>query len=129
MFDYTQGGSSVVLGTAYHGTWTNPRSLFITIIDSTDASPIPEIGALTFRVKDTEIKLTNSDETSIASTATSAPIIGTFGNKVGPLITSIEAKDPFGRTLNYGNEDTITITFSEPTNTPDPTSETPGLTS
>jgi YVTN family beta-propeller protein len=128
LFDYTQDGSSVVLGTAYHGTWTNSRSLFITIIDSTDASPIPEIGALTFRVKDTEIKLTNSDETSIASTATSAPIIGTFGNKVGPLITSIEAKDPFGRTLNYGNEDTITITFSEPTNTPDPTSETPGLT-
>jgi hypothetical protein len=104
------------LGDDYSGTWDNSRTLRITIIDSTTDSP-PQIGVLQLTVKASG-NLKNAAGTSLASTSVSPVLTGTFGTRAGPSITSLVAADQFGRDAVYGNDDTITVRFDEPTNQP-----------
>ncbi|MGQ0638452.1 MAG: hypothetical protein ACT4N1_03740 [Nitrososphaerota archaeon] len=56
--------------------------------------------------------------TSLPSTSTSPPLIGSFGNRPGPSISAFVADDPDSGDAVYGNFDTLTVQFSEPTNQP-----------
>jgi len=116
LFTYTQGGAPANLGTNYAGTFTNSRTLVITILDATGATP-PAVGALTLTVKASG-NLRNDANTSLASTAVSPPLDGTFGTAPGPFFRSLVAADPDGGDAVYGADDTITATFSIPTNQP-----------
>ena len=110
---------SQVLGTdpnAYSGVWLNERTLEITILVTTGATP-PEVGSLTFTVK-TGGNLRNEDNTSLNSVAVSPPLSGTFGIEPGPFMTSLVAQDPDGGDAVYGAGDTITAIFSGATNEP-----------
>jgi len=55
---------------------------------------------------------------SSSSTSLSPPLTGTFGVKAAPFIRSLVVDDPDGRDAIFGDGDTITVTFSEDTNTP-----------
>jgi len=100
----------------YTGQWTNPLTLEITIIDATIDS-YPEVGVFRVTVKESG-NLKDAAGTSLASVATSPLLHGSFGQAAGPAIKSIVAHDPFGKNVGFGNDDTITINFLEPTNLP-----------
>lgn len=118
IFEYTQEGSPAVLGAAYSGIWANARTLQITIVSPATATvSTASIGHLSFTVKATG-NLKNQAETSLASTAVSPPLSGTFGTAAGPFFLSLVANDPDGGDAVYGAGDTITATFSAPTNQP-----------
>ena len=106
------------LGTSYTGVFVNPQTLVITIVDSTGATP-PVVGEFFLTVNSgagiPELRAADGSE---PSTPTSPLLVGTFGNKPGPFITSLVALDPFASTPVFGNGDTITVTFSEATNEP-----------
>ncbi len=113
------------IGDNYSGSWLNSRTLLINIEDATSEDP-PTVGDLVLTVKSSG-GLKDSAGTSLSSTSVSPPLSGTFGTKDGPFITSVVAEDPDGADAIYGNDDTITVRFSEPINEPDPTPETAGL--
>ena len=104
------------IGDNYSGVWSNSQTLLITITDAT-TDESPKIGEMRVTVKATG-NLKDSAGTSLASTAVSPLLSGTFGTKSGPFITSLIADDPDGADAIYGNGDTITVGFSEPTNQP-----------
>ena len=104
------------IGDDYTGVFVNPLTLVITIVDAVNLESPPQIGLLTLQVKDDLVQLRDEADTSLASTSLSPPLTGTFGNKAGPSITSLVALDPFGTPEIFGKDDTITVTFSEPTN-------------
>jgi len=108
LFRFTQE-----IGDDYTAVWESDRKLVITIVDVTDDSP--EIGTLRFIVRESA-DLKDDAETSEASTSVSPTLVGTFGEKEGPTILSLIAEDPLDLTSAYGDEDTITILFSETTN-------------
>ena len=93
-------------------------TLVITIKDAANLEAPPQIGVLTMKVRNSVVELKDEAGTSLNSTSLSPPLTGTFGEKAGPSILSLVALDPFDRTLTYGINDTITITFSESTNEP-----------
>jgi uncharacterized repeat protein (TIGR01451 family) len=111
LFTFSQG-----IGDDYSGVWQNPRTLVITILDAGFDVP-PQIGVLTLTVKESG-NLKDAAGTSLASTSTSPALTGTFGTRPGPSITAIVAADPPGADAVFGNRDTITVRFSEPTNQP-----------
>ena len=116
------------IGDDYSGKWLNALTLLITIEDAINLEAPPQIGKLTLQVKDDVVELRDEANSSEISTSVSPPLTGTFGNKAGPSITSLVALDPFANTKDrFGDGDTITVTFSEPTNEPDPTPNVPGL--
>lgn len=120
LFTYSQSGSPVILGSAYAGTWTSPSTLVITLTNVAGASPTPAVGGLTLQVK-TGAHLKTSSGTSLDSSSTSPPLIGSFGSSAGPFITDVIADAP-NNISGYSNGDTITVRFSEPTNMPGGTS-------
>jgi len=103
------------IGASYSGIWQNSRTLVITTDDSTGGTAT--VGVLTLTVKASG-NLRDAASTSLQSTSISPILAGTFGQKAGPFITSLIAKDPFGLTGGFGNGDAITVKFSEPTNEP-----------
>ena len=115
MFTFSEGGLSASLGTV-SGIWTSPSTLVITTVDATGATP-PTIGGLTVAVN-AAANLKNLAGTSLSSTSASPPLIGSFGNRAGPFIQALIADDPDSGDAVYGNDDTITVKFSEPTNEP-----------
>ncbi len=60
----------------------------------------------------------NQIETSLPSVDTYAGIGGDFGLPVPPRIVSVVADDPDNGDVVYSNQDTLTITFDRPSNTP-----------
>jgi len=107
------------IGDDYTGNFVNPLTLVITIVDAVNLESPPQIGVMTITViTDGVDDLKDTTNTSLVSTSLSPPLTGTFGNKAGPSIISLEALDPFGRTAFFGNDDQIIVTFSEPTNEP-----------
>jgi len=115
IFDFIQGQSTASLGTDYEGVWLKPRTLIITILDSTGGDPV--IGGLKIKsdpASPTPIK--NIDENSKPSDSTSPVLEGTWGQELGPEIISFVAEDPDGADAVFGNGDTLTITFDSPTN-------------
>jgi len=129
LFNFTQSGQTTltgdsILGTDYVGTWTSASTLVITIIDNTGgAGPIVNDPVNGFRLGvEKSANLKNQAGTSQASTSISPALEGDFGEKAGPLITSIRAADPDGITEGeaggFTDGDTITVRFSEATNTP-----------
>jgi len=106
------------IGDDYSGEWLNALTLEITIVDSENLESPPVIGELTITVRDDVVQLRDEANSSTASTSVSPPLAGTFGNKAGPFITSLVALDPFANTLDFGDGDTITVTFSDATNEP-----------
>jgi len=116
LFDYKNDGVPAELGTAYTGTWITPFELEIEILNTNTPTP-PVVGEFQFDVKDSTIQLLNAQETSSALTGLSPVLIGSFDQKVGPEILSITADDPNNLNDSYSIGDTITIQFSEPTNT------------
>jgi len=117
------------LGADLSGNFVNSQTLVITIDVSTGVTP-PVIGEFTMTVN-LAANLQGVDEdgnaNTLASKSVSPPLVGTFGDKEGPFIRSLVALDPFGNTGGFGDGDTITVTFSEATNEPDPTPTVPGL--
>jgi len=101
------------IGNSYTGTWTSASILTITIVDAGSANP--NIGSATFTVK-SSANLKNAAGTSLASTATSPALVGNFGQKAGPAITSLTAADPDNSDSIFSDGDTITVRFSEDTN-------------
>ncbi len=71
IFDVSQN-----LGANYNGRWENPSTFITTILDPTGSAP-PTVGTLTLTVK-ASAGLQNAAETSLASTATSPPLSGSF---------------------------------------------------
>jgi YVTN family beta-propeller protein len=120
LFTFTEN-----LGNAYTGHWADASNFVITIVDSTGSTP-PDIGVTTATVN-APANLKNSIGTSLSSTSTSPTLSGHFGNRPGPFITDLVASDPTGTHGTYSNGITITVRFSEPTNTFDPTPLVPGL--
>ncbi|MEX2193597.1 MAG: LamG domain-containing protein, partial [Nitrosarchaeum sp.] len=122
LFDYIQGQNALPsLGANYEGVWEKPRTLVITILDSTGSDLV--LGGLKIKsdpLSSTPIK--NSDSTSKPSNSTSSVLQGTWGQGVGPYITSFVAEDPDGGDAVFGNGDVLSITFSEATNKPDASS-------
>jgi len=125
LLDYKEGGVDVIIGTLYSGVWLDPSTLVITITDSTGHDSIT-IGGFTISVDGTA-ELKNAEGTSLSSTATSPTLGGSFGDKLGPSITSLVADDPDNSDSIFSNGDTMTVKFSEATNEPDPTSGVDGL--
>jgi len=117
LFDYENNGVSASLGTSYEGKWITPFELQITILDPETSTP-PIVGEFRFVVKDSTIQLLNAEETSAALTGPSPLLSGSFDLKSGPVILSITADDPDNSDDSYSIGDTITIEFSESTNTP-----------
>ncbi|AFS80974.1 hypothetical protein NKOR_05440 [Candidatus Nitrosopumilus koreensis AR1] len=119
LFDYQNydgSVSSASLGNDYVGTWVTPFELKITILDSTGGDPT--IGEFRLNVKDSQIKLTNAQETSEPLSGVSPLLSGSFTKKAGPSIISVIADDPDNSDDSYSVGDTITVEFSDPTNTP-----------
>ena len=79
-----------------------------------------DLSDLTISVTSSGIQILNKDGSSAPSTSTSLTLIGDFGLKDGPAITSLTADDPDGILVDelggYNVGDTITVRFSEPTN-------------
>ncbi len=71
LFSFSQN-----LGANYIGTWTDPSTLVIKIADSKGAAP-PTVGSFTFTLKQAG-NLTSADGMSLASTAISPVLLGTF---------------------------------------------------
>ena len=121
LFDYENydGTTSTVasLGANYTGIWITPFELNIIIHDSSGGDP--KIGEFRFDVQnDDGIKLLNAEQTSEALSGTSPLLSGSFAKKSGPEILTIVADDPDSSDDSYSVGDTITIEFSESTNTP-----------
>jgi len=106
------------IGDDYSGVFVNPLTLVITTLDTENLESPPVIGELTITVRDDVVQLKDEANSSAASTSVSPLLAGTFGNKAGPFITSLVALDPFANTLDFGDGDTITVTFSDATNEP-----------
>jgi hypothetical protein len=103
------------LGTTYSGTWTDAQTLTITVTNATGGTE-PTLGVTTYTLQ-AAANLKNAANTSLVSTDTSAAITGNWGIPA-PTITSVTADDPDNLDAVYGNDDTITIVFSENTNEP-----------
>lgn len=103
------------IGTSYTGEWQTSSILVITIQNAGGASP--EIGVLTFTVR-TSANLRNAPLTSLPSDSTSPPIIGSWGDRPGPVIISFVAADPQDDDAIFNKDDILTITFNEATNQP-----------
>lgn len=104
------------LGDNYIGAYRNPSTLVVTISDTTNNEG-PSVGSFTITIKSGG-NLKNSAATSEASVAQSPVLVGNFGDKAGPFITDVTADDPDNSNAAYSDGDTITIRFSEPTDTP-----------
>jgi len=72
LFSFSQN-----LGADYAGSWTDPSTLVITIVDSSGATP-PTIGGFRATLKESG-DLTNAEGTSLVSTTTSPTLVGIFG--------------------------------------------------
>jgi hypothetical protein len=118
LFAYQNNDAPISLASDYAGKWINDKTLVLTIVTpSSDTAPV--IGQFQIKVKSNLLQLTDAAKTSEASTSLSPPLLGTFGIKQGPSITSITARDPFALTpLGYGSNDAISVNFSELTNKP-----------
>ena len=101
------------LGADYTGDWMSPSVLRITAVDVTGAGP-PGIG-LTRATTRAEAKLRNLPPVCDATVTTSPRISGNWGI-LYPRIVSLVADDPTDKNSVYSFLDTITITFSIPTN-------------
>ncbi|MDE1826414.1 MAG: fibronectin type III domain-containing protein, partial [Thaumarchaeota archaeon] len=112
LFSFSQNGQPYSLGTDYTGMWTEPSIFVITVTDP-NAVP-PSIGALVATVNPGQV--TNAAGTSSFSTSASPPLSGSFDARVGPAITSFSADNPGGLHGGYQSTDTMTVTFSRPTN-------------
>lgn len=103
------------LGANYVGSWLSLSVLQIKIVDDTGATT-PEIGVFTLSLKASG-NLLDDSKLSEPSTATSPSLIGDFGKKAGPRITSYVAEDP-SNNVGFGIGDRLIVRFSEDTNTP-----------
>jgi hypothetical protein len=102
-----------LLGTDYTGTWSDARTLVITVVDAATGDLL--IGA-TVSIKDTgAAPLTNQSGTSAASTA-SATIVGDWGVIPAPEITSVVADDADDLDGVLSDGDALTISFDMDTN-------------
>jgi hypothetical protein len=105
---------SAPLGLSYKGAWSSYTTLAITITTATGGNP--EIGSFRIAVIG---NLRNKDLSSLPSRAVSPVLTGNWGTKAGPAILSLVADDPDDGDGIYSDGDTVTVTFSEPTNAPD----------
>ncbi|MDE1764929.1 MAG: fibronectin type III domain-containing protein, partial [Thaumarchaeota archaeon] len=112
LFSFSQNGQPYLLGTDYAGIWTEPSIFVITVTDPNAVQP--SIGALVATVNPGQV--TNAAGTSSFSTSTSPPLSGSFDARIGPSITSFSADNPRGLPGGYQSADTMTVTFSRPTN-------------
>jgi hypothetical protein len=123
IFKTNAGGSTINLGTTLSGTWINPYTLKISIVQS-DGTTMPSessaIGAVVAEIRSTA-NLRDATGTSLASNTISPPLKGTFGIKSGPSIKSLVADDPDSLDSVYSVGDVLNIRFSELTNKKDPT--------
>lgn len=101
-------------GADYTGAWSAPDTLVITVVDSTGSAP-PTIGGLVLTFQPGN-GVKNAAATSVDSTGSSPAATGNWGSRAGPTITSAAADDPDDADAVYGDEDSITVTFSEDTN-------------
>lgn len=108
LFDFTES-----LGADYTGEWTSSRVLVITARDVSGAGP-PAIGGTRATVR-AEAKLRNVPPVCAPTTTTTPRISGNWGI-LYPRVTSVVADDPTDKNSVYSFLDTITITFSIPTN-------------
>lgn len=116
------------LGNDFTGTFIDASTLHITIKNSTiEFGNPPELGLFKIQAKSDEIQLLNSGLSSFPSTSISPSLKGDFGSLAGPEISALVANDPDDSDDVLSSGDTITVRFSEPTNTPDPTPEVVGL--
>ena len=100
------------IGANYTGQWSSDSTkIYIYIYDATGGAP--QLFVSTASVKDSG-NLRNWPAACQPSTSTSMALRGDLGRTI-PYITSIVAKDPFGKDQIYGFLDIITISFSEPT--------------
>ena len=127
-FDFIQGVEVAKLADDYVGVWKTPRTLVITLSDSNGD---PVIGGLKIMIDEfSSLPIKNLDSTSFPSNSISPVLEGTWGQGIGPQIISFVADDPDGANAGasvsgsneiFGNGDTLTITFGDPTNEPSPT--------
>jgi len=109
------------LATNYDGVFETPSRLRINII--TPSSFTPVVGTFSVSVE-ASANLKNAAGTSQFITDESDPLTGDFGAIAGPLIISAVIDDPDGTPFPDPNptliteNDTITIRFDRPTNTP-----------
>jgi hypothetical protein len=101
------------LGTDYTGEWISNRVLVITAQNVDGARP-PEIGSARATVR-ADAKLRNLPPVCAPTVTTSPPISGNWGI-LYPRVVSVVADDPTDKNSVYSFLDTITITFSIPTN-------------
>lgn len=111
---------SMNIGTDFVGRWASPKSMLITILNSTQDSqstlfypPYVGLNGLTVSVKESG-DLRNTPAVCGASVSSSSFLVGDFGPNglyISSLRASSLAQDPV-----YGTSDQITITFSEMTN-------------
>ena len=126
LLTFTQNGLPANLGDSYSGVWLNPYTLKLIIGGElgsipTNATP-PEIDQLIISIN-VDANLKTSANNSLASESVSASLAGTFGTKAGPAIRALVADDDDNTDDVFGDGDTITVKFTEPTNEPD---DTPG---
>ena len=101
------------LGTDYTGEWMSNRVLVITARNVDGAGP-PGIGSARATVR-ADAKLRNVPPVCAPTVTTSPPISGNWGI-LYPRVVSVVANDPTDKNSVYSFLDTITITFSIPTN-------------
>jgi len=108
--------SPSLVGVEFTGNFIDPETLILTTINSGTTDPQPGEFTITVNLGG---DLRSGTGTSGASISESPPLTGDFGLKPGPAIRAIIADDaaPVNDAV-FGNDDTITIIFSEPTNTP-----------
>jgi len=110
--------ASQEMGDDYSGAFTNARTLVITIDDAQFLPAPPQIDVLVLTINKLA-GFTSAAPFSLPSTASTSALGGTFGNKLGPEIVSLVARDPFGNDAVYGKGDTITVSFDVSTSGPE----------
>ena len=101
------------MGAAYTGSWTDLKTLVITVSDVTGAGP-PTIGNFYVTIRK-EGELRNIPPACAPSRARSSGLAGNFGAST-ISITSIIASDPANIDVSFSVNDTITVNFNQETN-------------
>ncbi|KAH3742736.1 calcium-binding protein [Pelomyxa schiedti] len=102
-----------VLGSSFSGLWYS-ESIFVVSLLNVTGSTV-QIGSCNVSIKGV---ILNKAQTSLPANGTIGPLIGNWGTRQGPTITSMVASDPDNGDAIFSAGDTITLTFSEPTNQP-----------